>query len=371
MAKRVLLVGGGSGGHVYPLIAVAQELRNQSKDANLLMIGEGNFARKSAMENNIAFRGILAGKLRRYFSFEVIFDFIKLPLGFIQSLWYVYWFMPNVVFSKGGFASIAPVLVARLYMIPVYIHESDSIPGIANNILSKFAKGIFVSFQSALRHFNGKKTMLVGNPIRKTLLGGDRQAAYSHFGFSGEKKTILILGGSQGAKQINEIILNSLVVMAKDFQIIHQAGDSQYKTVQERVDRFKKEGQGTYADDIEKNYRLYPFLKDEEMKLAYAVCDIVVSRAGAGSLFEIAAVGKPAVVVPLKPSASNHQLANASEFAKFGATIVEGANMTTNILLNQIGAFLEPQRYSQISEQIKSFAKVDAADKIAKALLRS
>lgn len=374
MAYRVLLVGGGSGGHLYPLIAVANSLKTKAAPSGvpleMKLLGDGPFLKRVADETGLKYSTVFAGKLRRYTSALTITDLLfKVPLGVIQSLWHLWLYMPDAVFAKGGYSSLAPVIAARAYLIPVYIHESDSVPGMTNKYLGMLARKVFVAFEAAKKFFNGGKTVTVGNPVRAELFGTDKPAALAAFGFNSQKPTLLIMGGSQGAQQLNELVLNTLVVMAQQYQIIHQCGDTQIQAVQAEVDKVMKEGEGAYADLVKANYKLFPFLDRQQMAQAYAAADVIVSRAGAGSLFEIAAAGKPAIVIPLPNSANNHQLVNAIEFSKFGAVVIEGANATGAVLLNQIQGLLEPGRYAQVSQQIKGFAVPDSADKIAEAIL--
>lgn len=372
---RILLVGGGSGGHVFPLIAVAEALRERSVQTGapleLMVIGEGEFIQKASLEHGLNFKPIIAGKLRRYFSLLTLLDILKIPIGFLQSLWHIFWFMPDVIFSKGGYSSVTSVVVGKLYFIPVYIHESDSVPGLANRLLAKLSKRIFISFKSSEKYFNVAKTILVGNPVRREIAQGDRNEAAKVFNLDPSRKTILVLGGSQGAQKINKIILDSLVMMVgpnASLQIIHQCGESQYQTVKTEVEKIIKEGENHYAQAIQTNYKVYPFFNEKELALAYAAADVFVSRAGSGNIFEIALIGKPAIIIPITNSSSNHQLENALEFSRFGATLIEEENLTPHILINQINSIFEPARYNVVSQKIKSFATPDAAQKIAEML---
>jgi len=367
--KRFLLVGGGSGGHVVPLVAVAESLRKLDPTVELMLLGEGQFLISAADQAGLPYRIILAGKARRYFSPLTLLDPFKAIIGFIQSLWHLYAYMPDAVFTKGGYASVMPALAAKLNFIPVYTHESDSIPGLSNRFLGKISAAVFISFESAGKYFKQKKTALVGNPIRPEVVSGDRDTALQYFNLRTDKKTILIAGGSQGAKRINDVILESLVLLVQQYQIIHQCGDSQLQAVQAEVERYQKEGEQSYASMIQANYRLYPFFKFEEMALAYAAADIVISRAGASNLSEIAVLGKPAIIIPITQSTNNHQMQNALEFQKYGAVILEERNISSHILLNQIEELLKPETAAAISAKIKEFAKLDAADKIAQVLL--
>ena len=373
MSYRILLLGGGSGGHVFPLIAVANALKEKSQQTGvaleLMVLGEGKFMEKAATDIGLVFKPVMAGKLRRYFSLLTVLDIFKMPVGFLQALWHVLWFMPNIVFAKGGYASLPGALVAKLYFIPLFVHESDSVPGLANRILGKLAKTVFVSFNSSQKYFKSGKTVLTGNPVRKALMAGNRLAALQNFNLNPARKTILILGGSQGAQKINQIILDSLVLLVKDFQIIHQCGESQLQLVKTELEKIIKEGQGEYADAVKANYKLYPFFGEKELATAYAASDIIISRAGANSLFEIAMLGKPVILIPLFHGSRGEQLSNAEELAKFGGVYIEEENLTPHIIISQINNLLEPEKYNLISQKLKTFAMPDAADKIALALL--
>lgn len=370
---RILLLGGGSGGHVFPLVAVANALKEKSRQTGvpleLMVLGEGKFLEKAVQENELSFKPILAGKLRRYFSPLNILDVFKIPIGFFQALWYIFWFMPDVVFAKGGYASLPGAFVSKLYFIPLFIHESDSVPGLANRILGKLSKKVFVSFDSSQKYFKPNKTVLTGNPIRKELIIGDRVMAIERFGLNINRKTILVAGGSQGAQNINRIILDTLVLLVKDYQIIHQCGESQFQSVKMESEKIIKEGEGEYADAVNTNYKLFPFFDVNDMALAYAAADVIISRAGASNLSEISMLGKPTIIIPITNSSSGHQLKNALEFSKFGASVIEEENLTPHIVINQIQSLLDPDKYNSISEKLKTFAVPDAAEKIASALL--
>jgi len=369
MAKRILLVGGGSGGHVFPLIAVAQSLQKKDPSLELVALGEGQFMATAIASTGITYRTILAGKMRRYFSLWSILDPFKAVAGFFQSLWWLFWYMPDAVFCKGGYVSVMPALVARLYFIPVYAHESDSTPGVSNRFIGKFAKTVFISFEDTAKYFKVGKTLLVGNPVRPELLSGNREAAFQNFNFRADKKTILVAGGSLGSRRINEAILESLVQLVQQFQIIHQCGESQLTTVKAEVEKYEKEGTASYGPMISANYRVYPFLNPNQMALAYAAADVIISRGGASNLFEIGAVGKPAIIIPLTTAGSRgDQIHNAAEFQKFGAVVIEEANLTSHILINQIQELLQSATHTEVSAKIKTFARPNAADDIANVL---
>ena len=371
--KRILLVGGGTGGHIYPLVAVSQELQKtavqKGVDLELLAVADSNRWRNEFESRGIGFKRIFAPRIRRVEGGRLnFFALLAVPIALLQALWTLFVFMPDAVFSKGGFTSVIPTFVGLLYFIPVFIHESDSVPGLANRVSAGFAKRVFISFENAARHFSAKKTVLSGNPARENLLNGNRVEAFGYFNLNPEKKTVLFLAGSQGSAFINNLVIEGLVQLVKDFQLIHQAGPKNIDSVRQETERIKKEGLAAYGADIEKNYRLFDFLDDEGLKNAYAAADIIVSRSGSG-IFELAALGKPAIVVPYPYSAGNHQKENAAEFAKFGAVVLEEQNLKPHILIDQLKRLLKPENYQAVSQRIKQFAKMDAGKVIAEEIM--
>jgi UDP-N-acetylglucosamine--N-acetylmuramyl-(pentapeptide) pyrophosphoryl-undecaprenol N-acetylglucosamine transferase len=376
MTTRVLLVGGGTGGHVYPLVAVAKALQaraaQKGESLKILMMGDGPIFARAAKENGIPYTTIIAPKLRRYTSAGNILDILKVPVALLQSMLKLLWFMPDAVFAKGGYTCAFPTLVARLYFIPVYLHESDSVPGLANRMLSKRSKLVFTSFASADRYFSelGRPTMLVGNPFRAQLCCVDHVQALSALKLDATKKTVLIIGGSLGAKQLNDLVLNGLVQMVqKGFQVVHQTGEKNFDDVKKAIEQYMTEGKDSYAPLIAAQYRVYPFLDEGQLATAYGAADVAVTRASAGVLTELSYAGKPMIVVPLPGSANDHQMVNAAELGRFGAVVMDGANVSVQVLLSQLDRILEPATYADISTRIKTFAKPDAADRIAQTIL--
>lgn len=377
MAYRILLIGGGSGGHVYPLVAVGRALRQtaapQGKEIKLVMLGEGKFfqelaKKEAAVDPKFKYHSIVAGKMRRYFSLASLGDWLKTPLSFIQSIWWLFWVMPDVIFSKSGYASFFPVLAAKLFAIPVYLHDSDAVPGVTSKVLGGWAKKVFTSFENASQFFPAGKTVLVGNPVREEILNGNKEEAMAFFQLSSSLPTVLISGGSQGAKMINDLVWQSLVPLTSQFQVVHQCGSDNYPSVQKTVEQITKEGQGSYGEQISSRYRLYPFFNDNELALAYAAADVIVGRAGAGTVFEMAGLGKPGIVIPIKKSASNHQYLNALEFSKYGGVVIEEDNLTPNVFLNELGQAYEHRQ--ELGQNLRGFAKPEAARQIAEEIVK-
>jgi UDP-N-acetylglucosamine--N-acetylmuramyl-(pentapeptide) pyrophosphoryl-undecaprenol N-acetylglucosamine transferase len=362
---RILFTGGGSGGHLFPIIAVARQLKKTFPESELLYLGPDDFGTELLIKEGIKVKIILAGKLRRYFSFKTILDIFKIPIGFLQALWHVYIWMPDVVFSKGGYGSVPVVLVSWLYHIPILIHESDAVPGLANRFGGKLAKRIAVSFVTAEKYFPQKKTALVGNPIRIEITQGSREEAKQIFQIASEKSVILVMGGSQGAQPINEIILTILPQLLEKYEIIHLCGTKNYPDIKNKFSSIIQ------TTELSKGYHLYPFLEEDQLKYAYAVSDLIISRAGAGSIFEIAACAKPSILIPLPGAAADHQKENAFEYAKTGATVViEQVNLTPHLFLSEISRLLNnPDLLQKMSDCARSFAKLEAGQKIAQALV--
>lgn len=363
---RILLTGGGTGGHIFPLIAVAKKIKEKiGNEAEFLYVGSGSKIEKETMQaEGIRAKYILAGKVRRYFSLLNFVDFFKIPIGFIQSLFILLRFMPDVVFSKGGYVSVPVIIVAWMYRIPVIIHESDATPGSANKILAKFSTKIAVAYASTQNYFEASKTAIIGNPIRDGINEGNKEESRKIFNFSESKPIILILGGSQGSEIINEAIIRILPKLIKHSQIIHQTGEKNYESVVRKAGE-----QGIKAG--REGYYVAPFFNFEKLKEAYAVSDLVVSRAGANIIAEIAANAKPNILIPLEHSAQDHQRMNAYEIAKAGGTLVlEESNLGENIFFEKIEKILFNEELKQnMSKNVSAFYHPQAAEYIAEGLI--
>ena len=369
---KVLFTGGGTGGHVFPIIAVKRELQKLSQEElKFYYLGpKDDFTAAFFPQEGIKNIFILSGKIRRYWNFVTFFQnlfdiIIKIPLGIIESFIVLFFLAPDIVFSKGGYGSIPAVISAWILRIPIFLHESDVSPGLANKILSNFSKEVFISFPPReTEYFPLNKMIYVGNPIRKELLNGDEKRAKEIFSLQGNKPLILILGGSQGSERINEIILNVLPELIKDFEVIHQVGDKNLQKV-------KIEAQAFLSEDLLKYYHFYSFLKEDELKHALKVANLAIARAGSGTIFEIAAAGIPSILIPLPESAQNHQVKNAYAYAKSGACIVlEEGNLTPYFFLQNIkNLFAFQPELNKMAQAAKEFSKPEAAKIIANYLI--
>ena len=364
---RIVLTGGGSGGHVMPLVAVAESLRKKiDTQLDFLYIGSKGKIEQDAMdEAGIPVKFILTGKMRRYFSLYNFVDIFKIPLGCIQALWHLLWYMPDVIFSKGGHVAVPVVLAAWVYRIPIMTQDSDAVPGMATRILGKFADRVAVAYPSAMNYFPKNSVALIGNPVRSLIVGGDADTARGLFGLRADKPVVLVLGGSLGARIIDKAITAILPKLLTQTQVIHQTGEAHY----EETVALAAEGG---IVDTESGYIPKAFLQIEELRQALALADIVVSRAGANAIAEIAAVGKPAILIPLASAANNEQRMNAYEIARVGGAIVlEDGNLGESILLAKIQALIaDTQLRSTMAQSIQVFYHPDAADIIADELIR-
>lgn len=364
---RIALTGGGTGGHLFPLIAVARELKNISQERGVSDLEIRFFGPKTKDESlyfalgeeGIKFEPVMSGKMRRYFSLQNPIDLLKLFFGIFQAQWKLLFFMPDVIFSKGGYGSLPIVLAGWIFRIPIIIHESDTIPGLINKISARFATRIVIAFPSAAKYFKDSKIAILGNPTRKDIKEGSLEEAKKIFNLKGDKPVVLILGGSQGAQAINELAMTIIDDLLLRYETILICGEQNYRNLSAEAEARLKSQQKEY-------FHLYPFLK-QEIKHAFAAANIIVSRAGAGSIFEIAYLGKPSVLIPLPNSAQDHQLENAYEYGKFGATvIIEQQNLKPHLFLDNISHILSDENlYQLMSQNALKFASPDAARKIA------
>lgn len=364
---KILLTGGGTAGHITPLVAVSRELRRlyTKEDLKLHYMGPNDVQGLFVLQQeNIKTHTILAGKLRRYFSFANITDILFIiPLSFLQSFFLLIVIRPNLVFSKGGTGALPVTFWAWIFMMPVFLHESDIVPGLSNRLASSWAKRMFISFAKT-EYFNLAKTVLTGHPIKKELLEGNKESAKEVFNLTLEKPVLLFLGGSQGSEAINDFVLLMLNDILKNYEVIHACGRKNYKTIQ-------LESKQMVQKELEKYYHVKDYLNEIELKHAYASADLIISRAGAGSIFEIAGVGKPSILIPLPSSAGDHQSKNAYQYSQTGAAlIIEQENLTPNFFLGKINhLFAEHEAKEQMSQAARAFAKPLAAKAIAREIL--
>jgi UDP-N-acetylglucosamine--N-acetylmuramyl-(pentapeptide) pyrophosphoryl-undecaprenol N-acetylglucosamine transferase len=361
---KILLTGGGTGGHFFPLIAIAEELNHIADEERIITMklyymADTPYNAQLLEEQFITYIPITAGKLRVYFSWQNFIDIFKTIFGTIGAIVKVFKLYPDVIISKGGYAAFPVLLAARLLRIPVIIHESDTVPGRVSKWSGKFATKVALSFPEAAAFFDAKKVSITGQPVRKSITHVVRDGALSYFELS-DLPTIGVWGGSQGAKVINDAVLQILPSLLQKYQVIHQTGDKDYDemTLQARISL----GETTTRT----RYKPYKFMNDVQTKMFGGAVDLIISRSGS-SLFEIAAWGKPSILIPYAIAHGDHQRKNAYHYVRTGACVViEEANLTPSVLQNQIESILgDKERYAAMAAHAKGFFKPDAARIIA------
>lgn len=361
----IAFTGGGTGGHFYPIIAVAEAINDLVREKRLIApalyyLAPNSFDEKALFENGITYIHIPAGKMRRYASIQNITDSFVTLAGTFSALLTLFRLYPDVVVSKGGYGSVPTVLAARLLRIPVIIHESDAKPGRANLLAAKFAQKIAISFESAAQYFPKKvqdRIARTGIPIRKALMRTEIEGAQQYLGLEKDIPTILILGGSQGAVKINEMVLTSLPRLVALANVIHQTGQANFKDVQ----GIAKVVLG--KDPHASRYNPINFLSEISLQRAAGIASIVVSRAGATSIAEIGLWKKPSILIPIPESISHDQRSNAYAYAKTGAAIVlDEENLTPHLLVSEIERILnDPALAKRMSAAAEGFTDPDAA----------
>lgn len=368
---KIVLAGGGSGGHFYPLIAVAQEVNDLIKEeklvgARLYYLSNSPYDPHSLFENQIEYHYVPAGKKRRYFSVLNFFDNFKIVLGVLVAIWKLYFIYPDVVFSKGGYASFPILFAARFLKIPVVIHESDSDPGRVNLWSAKFAVRIAVAYPEAMEFFPADRAALVGHPIRRELKFPISNGAHEFLHLSRETPVIFVTGGSQGAQMINDTLLDILPQLVERYQIIHQVGKANTKDVEQRAKIVLENSQ------FKDRYKLFPFLNTSAVQMIAGIADLIVSRGGAGSLFEIAHWGIPSIIIPIPEPISHDQRKNAFAYARSGgAAVIEQNNLTASVLLSEIKRLMDNPGLREVMKRgAKTFARPDAGRLIADEIIK-
>src|SRR3990167_8643373 len=331
---KIVFTGGGTGGHFYPIIAIAQKV-NQIIDhehilgGKLFYISDSPYDKEMLFENGLLYEEINTGKMRTYFSFKSFFlnffDIFKVFFGVINALYKIFSIYPDVVFGKGGYASFPTIFAARILRIPVVIHESDSTPGRVNKWAGRFARKIAVSFPEATDYFPKDTTAWTGQTIRTEIENpAGRREALEYFKLESETPVIVILGGSQGAELINNTVLDALPRLLEKYQVIHQTGVKNFKIVSGRAEVV------LLNNPRKLRYVSMPFLNPLMIKMAAGAATIIISRAGS-MLFEIASWGVPSILVPITNTNLDHQKKNAFNYARAGAcSVIEEMNMTAN-----------------------------------------
>lgn len=365
---KILFTGGGSGGHFYPIIAVAQEILALGREERLItpqlfFMAPEPYDAGLLFENEITFVEVPTGKLRAYPSWRNITDAFKTVWGVGRAIILMFRIYPDVVVGKGGYGSFPALFAARFWRIPVFIHESDTIPGRVSAWAGKFAARIAVSFPQAISAFPKGRIALTGNPLRHALLSPATMGRGS-FHLEEDTKVLLVIGGSLGSATINEAILQALPEFLSKYEIIHQTGRENL------ADMIARSSVSLQKNPFKHRYHPIGYLSSSEIAAAGQLSNLVISRAGS-MIFEIALWGKPSILIPISESSGDHQRENAYAYAETGAAdVLEEQNLTTNILKDQIEKILgNEQLVKTMSERALHFAKTDAAKVIALEIL--
>ena len=367
---RVLFTGGGTGGHFYPIISVAEELNKLGKenkliDLELFYMAPSPYDAGVLYENNIIYKKNSAGKLRTYFSVLNFFDFFKTGWGILVSIIEIYRLYPDVVFGKGGYASFPALLASKLLRIPVVIHESDTVPGRVNLWAGKFAQRVAISYKEAAKFFPKERVAYTGQPVRADVAMPISTGAREFLKIEEDTSVLLILGGSQGAQKINEAVLGGLKQLVEKYAVIHQCGVNNFNEV--------KTVANTILDksSYKERYKPFDYLNKLALRMSAGVASVVVSRAGS-SIFEVAAWRVPAIIVPINQRVSRDQHTNAFAYARAGGCVViEEDNLTPNILISEVSRLMDDEEgRGKMQEAAKQFFKPNAARLIAEEILK-
>lgn len=365
---RILFVGGGTGGHFYPLIATAEALREReatgSQPLELFYMGPEAYDQAELDRLSITYVYCPAGKQRVYFSLLNFIDKFKIFGGIFVAFYKLFWLYPDVVLSKGGYTSIPVVIAAWLLRIPIVIHESDAVPGRANKFAARMARYIGIAHDDVASFFPADKVALIGMPIRHAFLNpvNDPQDL---LGIPKDRPIVFITGGSLGAKRLNDLVLNSLDELLPTYTVLHQTGSNNFEEVSQDAKILIDQ------EDLLQRYYILSKLSAEQVAAALDAADIVVARAGSGTIFEIAIKGKPSILIPIPESVSRDQRENAYSYARTGAALViEERNLTDHILAAEIKHILDTEGVAaNMQKAATSFTTTDAAYTLADTLI--
>jgi UDP-N-acetylglucosamine--N-acetylmuramyl-(pentapeptide) pyrophosphoryl-undecaprenol N-acetylglucosamine transferase len=355
---KFILSGGGTGGHIYPAIAIANELKSRFPTAEFLFVGaQDKMEMQKVPQAGYPIRGLWIAGLQRRLTFDNALFPVKLLSSLLKSRQIIKRFQPDVVIGTGGFASGPLLQMANSARIPTVIQEQNSFPGITNKLLSKKANAICVAYENLERFFPKEKMVLTGNPVRQDLIDVESKRAegITNFNLDPSKKTILILGGSLGAHRVNQLIEKELDFFAsQNVQLLWQCG----KLYFEEYQKYNSE-----------NVQVMAFI--ERMDLVYAAADIVISRAGASSVSELCIVGKPVVFIPSPNVAEDHQTKNAKSVAdKNGAILIRESELNTTFESIFSDLITNESKQNELSQNIKKLALPNATKAIVEEIIK-
>lgn len=374
LSMKIVFTGGGTGGHFYPLIAIAEAVRGVVAEQHLVAprlyyLAPTKFDEEALFGEGMEFVAIPAGKWRRYASVENYTDLFITFWGYLCALLALMRIYPDVVVSKGGFASVPTVLAAATLGIPVIIHESDAKPGRANLWLSRFAYRVAVSFDGTAAHFPAKirpKIAKTGVPVRAGLAYPEVEGAAETLGLEPGIPTILILGGSSGSGRINDIILESLPELVSFANVIHQTGKQHFPEIERTAKLILEKSEAAHR------YHPFPYLSMLTLRRAAGAASLIISRSGATAIAEIALWKRPAILIPIPESVSHDQRENAYAYAHTGAAaVLEEGNLTPHVLVSEAKRITSDAALAaRMAEAGSAFQNAGAARIIAEEAVR-
>ncbi|MEE9442773.1 MAG: undecaprenyldiphospho-muramoylpentapeptide beta-N-acetylglucosaminyltransferase [candidate division Zixibacteria bacterium] len=351
---RVLFAGGGTGGHLFPALAIAEEIKRLNKNNEIEFVGT-RYGIEYRMREKLGYPLSLISMrgLPRKVSLNLLIFPFRVAWTVIQSIKILRRFKPDIVVGTGGYVAGPPIIAASMKKILCVIQEQNSFPGLVTRKLASHTNMIYLAYRKAEEYLPKRANrMLLGNPVRSSINSGDKNLAYEKFGLRRGRKTILILGGSQGARKINYAVLDGLKFLDDSVQLLWQCGEGDYKDVTERLDK---------KDFV---VSLFPFSKD--MELVYAAADIAIARAGALTIAELTACGIPAILIPYPYATANHQDYNAREIKKAGAAeVIADKDIDTVNPLQKAMTILASDKYEKMKSASLELGNVDTARKIA------
>ncbi len=353
---RIIISGGGTGGHIFPAVAIANEFRERHPDAQILFIGaEGKMEMTRVPEAGYKIIGLWISGLQRKLTLSNLLFPIKLAVSFIRARKIVKEYKPHAVIGTGGYASGPIMLAATRFNFPTIIQEQNSFAGLANKQVANRVTKICVAYDGMDKYFPKEKVILTGNPVRKDILsvGKKREKALSHFGFDSNVKTLLIIGGSLGARTINESILaNMTKLVDANIQVIWQTGKGYFELIKSELEKY----------DLRK-IRVHDFVR--EMDLAYAAADVVISRSGALAVSELCIANKPCILVPSPNVAEDHQTKNAMALVnRDSAIMITDREAKDKLVDAALQLLFDEQRCNKLSTNIAELARPNATQDI-------
>lgn len=368
---RVLISGGGTGGHIYPALSVAAQLQKHYNAEILYLGSDDGLETRLVPPTGLRFATIQAGKLHRYISWRTVMGIVRVPIGMAQAIRIVRRFKPDVAFSSGGYVAVPAGLAARLSGTPILMHQQDVAPNLSNRLLVPLATRISVAFADSVRYFPAHKTLHLGNPIRQAILDVRNvpvQEARTKLGLLPDVPVLLVTGGSQGARHLNQVVCQALPELLKQCQVLQISGDKLFDETQELARQYLS----GLDEATRQRYKLVAYM-NEEMSLALQAAEIVLGRSGASMLSELAVLGKPAILVPLAPGiGGSPQEVNAAMFAAHkAAEVILDNNLKPELLIERVTHMFSSTNYIfDMAKEIQKLAKPDATQEIVDTIVQ-